>query len=42
MWIIRWLIDFGGVAMLIMGIIVAALGLIGIFRGMVGKRSSGQ
>ena len=42
MWIIRWLIDFGGVAMLIMGIIVAALGLIGMLRGTVSKEFSRQ
>ena len=42
LWIIHWLIDFGGVAMLIMGIIVAALGLIGMLRGAVKKELSGQ
>ncbi len=42
LWIIHWLIDFGGLAMLIMGIIVAALGLIGILRGTVSKGFSGQ
>ena len=42
LWIIHWLIDFGGVAMLIMGIIVAALGLIGMLRGTVSKGFSGQ
>ena len=42
LWIIHWLIDFGGVAMLIMGIIVAAMGLTGILRGTVSKGFSGQ
>ena len=42
LWIIHWLIDFGGVAMLIMGIIVAALGLIGMLRGAVKKELYGQ
>ncbi len=42
LWIIHWLIDFGGVVMLIMGIIVAALGLIGMLKGTVSKGFSGQ
>ena len=42
LWIIHWLIDFGGVVMLIIGIIAAALGLIGMLRGAVKKEFSGQ
>ncbi len=33
LWFVSWLIAFGGIVMLIIGIILAAIGLIGMFRG---------
>lgn len=38
LWFVSWLIDFGGVVMLIIGIIIAALGLIGLLKGSGSKR----
>ena len=40
LWIIHWLIEFGGMTMLIVGAILAGIGLIGMFRG-DSKRYSG-
>ena len=33
LWFIHWLIEFGGVLMLVVGIIVSAIGLIGMLKG---------
>ena len=38
LWFIHWLINFGGVIMLVIGIIMAAVGLIGMFRDGSSKR----
>ena len=33
LWFVHWLIEFGGVVMLVIGIIMAIIGLIGILKG---------
>lgn len=33
LWFINWLIEFGGVVMLVIGIILAVVGLIGMLKG---------
>ena len=38
LWFVSWLIEFGGVVMLIIGIIATMLGLIGVLKGSGGKR----
>ena len=33
LWIVRWVIEYGGMILLVIGIIMAAIGLIGMFKG---------
>ena len=33
LWIIHWLIEFGGVVLLVIGIVLGALGMIGMLKG---------
>ena len=33
LWIVQWIIRFGGMIMVVSGVIMAAIGLIGVFKG---------
>lgn len=33
LWLVQWLIEFGGGVMLVIGVVMAIIGLIGMFRG---------
>jgi hypothetical protein len=42
LWIVHWLMDFSGMAVLVVGVILAALGLLGMLRGAVSRESPGE
>ncbi len=40
LWIVRWIIEYGGMIMVVIGVIIAAIGLIGMFKGDDDRRNA--